>query len=122
MKERCYDKRRINARLDTWRKKAEIFQLREMMKLFPTGGRFISCRFTLYKRLANNRYAEQGNKMTLLCAQGKSPQIDLDMTFNYFIKRNDLTSKENWQIKRHIIFCQTRWPKPMPQTNFPDRN
>ena len=47
---------------------AEIFQLREMMKLFPTGGRFISCRFTLYKRLTNNRYAEQGNKMTLLCA------------------------------------------------------
>ena len=49
-------------------KKAEIFQQREMMKLFPTGGRFISCRFTLYKRLTNNRYAEQGNKMTLLCA------------------------------------------------------
>ena len=24
--------------------------------------------FTLYKRLTNNRYAEQGNKMTLLCA------------------------------------------------------
>ena len=28
--------------------RAEICQLREMMKLFPTGGRFVSYGFTLY--------------------------------------------------------------------------
>ena len=29
-------------------------------------------------------------------------QMDLEMTFNYFIKRNDLTAKESWQIRCHI--------------------
>ena len=42
-------------------------------------------------------------------------QMDLEMTFNYFIKRNDLTAKESWQIRCHIIFFQIRWPKPIPK-------
>ena len=36
------------SRLDTWEGRAEIFQMRELMKLFPTRGRFVTCGFTLY--------------------------------------------------------------------------
>ena len=42
-------------------------------------------------------------------------QMDLEMTFKHFIKRNDLTAKESWQIRCHIIFFQIRWPKPIPK-------
>ena len=93
------------------------------MKLFPIGGRFFSYGFTLYTNSQTTAMPSKATKWLCyaLGANRIQLQMDLEMTFNYSIKRNDLIAKEIWQFKCHIsfFFRQARWAKPMPPKNFP---